>query len=92
VEWMEIIELRSTGTNNELLEKQLRVLMQDVEKDNKEMGIKILFRFKLDTDFRIYLKHNASVSIDRGSLVGQSLVAILKEYGLVNYSKWIEMK
>lgn len=90
--WMEIIELRSAETNKLLLKEQLAALIQDVEKNSDNIGIKIFFRFKIDTDFRIYLKHTYSASIENGSQIGQSLVSALKEYGLVNYSRWIEFK
>ena len=90
--WMEIIELRSTEPNKLFLKKQLSALIQDVEKNNDDIGMKIFSRFKIDTDFRIYLKHKYSTSIEKGSQIGQSLVLALKEYGLVNYTIWIEFQ
>lgn len=90
---MEIIELRSTQINNKIsLRKQLKALIQDVEKNNKDTEIKIYSRFRIDTDFKIYLKHRYLKSDIAASNLGQSLVSALKEYGLVNYSIWIELK
>lgn len=89
---MEIIELRSSETNKSLLKEKLTALMQDVKKNNGSIGIKVFFRFEIDTDYRIYLKHNSSASKEEGSQLGQSLVSALKEYGLVHYSKWIELE
>ena len=89
--WVEVIVLRSVGSNQEVLESKLRKLIDDVEKKEKREGIKVYSRELIDTDFCIHITHNFSIVDNSGSKLGLRLVAALKEFGLVNHSIWIEM-
>ena len=90
MKWLEIIELRSAGSNKALLESQLQNLIKEVNKEAKQQAIKIYSRVIVDTDFSIHLIHNSN-KIESGSPLGLRLASALKEYGLVYHSVWIEM-
>ncbi len=88
--WLEIIELRTVGSNRKLLESQLQKLINEVEKETKKRTIKAYGRVMIDTDFSIHLHHDSKEANFNGSSLGLQLVSTLKEFGLVNHSVWIE--
>lgn len=90
MKWLEIIELRSVGKNRTEMELQLNSLIDEVKQETRQQAIKVYSHITVETDFSIHL-HNDSKSADiDGSPLGQRLVSALKEYGLVNYSVWVE--
>jgi hypothetical protein len=91
MKWLEIIELRSAGSNQALLESQLQSLINKVDKETKKQAIKAYSRVMIDTDFRIHLFHDSKKIENSGSPLGLHLASALKEFGLVNHSIWIEM-
>ena len=52
--------------------------------------IKVYSKLNLDNDFSIHLFDNTNTLEQHGSVFGQHLVSVLKEFGLVNHSMWIE--
>jgi len=91
MKWLEIIELRSVGSDRELLESQLQKLINEVEKEAKKQAINVYSRVMIDTDFRIHLFHDSKIVDNRKSTLGLRLASALKSFGLVNHSIWIEM-
>ena len=91
MKWLEIIELRSAGSDRELLESQLQKLINEVEKEAKKQAINVYSRVMIDTDFRIHLFHDSKIVDNRKSTLGLRLASALKAFGLVNHSIWIEM-
>ena len=91
MKWLEIIELRSIGSDRELLESQLQELINEVEEETKKKVIKAYSRVTINTDFSIHLFHDSKKVEDSGSQLGLHLASALKEFGLVNHSIWIEM-
>ena len=89
--WLEIIELRSVGTNRELLQSQLQQLIDDVEMEAPKRFIKAYNHITIDADFSIHLLHESDKAENEGSPLGLRLVDALKEFGLVNHGVWIEM-
>lgn len=92
MKWLEVIELRSVGSDPELLESQLQKLMNEVEKETKKQAINVYSRVMIGTDFRIHLFHNSKVVENSKSPLGLRLASALKAFGLVNHSMWIEMQ
>jgi len=91
MKWIEVIQLRSVDSNRELLESQLRKLIDEVNKESKMQTIKSYGRVLIDTDFSIHLFHDSKKVENSGSPLGLRLASALKEFGLVNHSIWIEM-
>lgn len=91
MKWLEIIEMRITSKDRDLVNSFLRQLYQQVIKENKHQ-IRILNKYNLDTDFSVHLKHDSSDINQNGSALGQNILSALKEHGIVNHSIWMEMK
>lgn len=90
MKWLEIIELRSVGSNRGLIMKQLREIIDEVHKNNEQQKIKVYNRVAIDSDFSIHLIHTTKNADINGSPLGLQLVSILKEFGLVNHSVWLD--
>ena len=90
MKWLEIIELRSVGDNLDFIERGLKSLIDELNKETEHQAIKIYNRVGLDCDFSIHLSHNSKEKDIDGSPLALQLVSTLKEYGLVNHSAWIE--
>ena len=90
MKWLEIIELRSVGSNRTLLEQQLHRLIKELEKEAKQQAISIYSRVAIDTDFSIHLLHDSKEAEINGSPLGLQLVLVLKEFGLINHSVWVQ--
>ena len=86
---LEIIELRITGKDHDKVEAYLKQLVKQVQTDTDKM-IKVFTKLYLDTDFSIHLVDRTKKLEQNGSPLGQHLVSVLKAYGLVNHSIWIE--
>ncbi len=91
MKWIEVIQLRSVGSNREFLESQLQKLMNEVERETKKQAIKSYSRVLIDTDFIIHLFHDSKKVENSGSPLGLRIASALKAFGLVNHSIWIEM-
>lgn len=91
MEWLEIIELRTVDGNQELLKSQLQKLVSELDMETKKRSIKSYCRVMVHTDFSIHLSHDSTVVENGGSRLGLHLVSILREFGLVSHSIWIEM-
>ena len=91
MKWIEVIQLRSVGSNRERLESKLERLIDEVDKKRKKQVIMAFSRVSLDTDFSIHILHDSKKVEKGGSRLGLSLVAVSKEFGLVNHSIWMEM-
>ncbi len=90
MKWLEIIELRSVGNNLKLLEPELKSLIEELNKESKQRAVKVYSRVTIESDFSIHLYHDSKEIDINGSTLGLHLVSILKEFGLINHSVWIE--
>ena len=91
MKWVEIIVLRSAGSNRKLLESELTKLIAQADKKNERPEIMVYSRVLIDTDFSIQIINDSDKVENSGSQLGLCLVSALKEFGLVNHSIWIEM-
>ena len=90
MKWLEIIELRSVGKNREFLERELKNLIEELDKETERRAIKVYSRVAVDSDFSIHLFHDSKEADIYGNPLGVHLVSILKEFGLINHSVWTE--
>ena len=89
--WIEIIELRSSGNTRKQLETTLQEFIDQVEKEAEKRSVKLYTRKILDTEFfSIHLSHDSNEFKFGGSELGMRLVSTLKFYGLVSHTIWIE--
>jgi len=90
VAWLEIIEIRAVGSNQELLASQLRSLRNELKKNADLKDVKIYRRAMPESDYGIHLFHS-SKKVDIGcSPICIQLTHSLKDFGLVNHTVWIE--
>jgi hypothetical protein len=90
MEWLEIIELRTGGSNRDLLESRLQELISEMEMEEEQQAIKSYFHGIISTDLSVHLFHESEKVERGGSWLGLHLASALKEFGLVNHSVWIE--
>ena len=92
MKWLEIIELRSVsvGNNKEFLERELKSLIEELNKETEQRTIKAYSRVVVDSDFSIHMFHDSKEADINGSPLGLQLVSALKGYGLINHSVWVE--
>jgi len=88
--WIEIIELRATGSRQSRLDEQLRELHRQVVRGEEQQAVTFYTRPGIDTDVSLHLFHASTEVSRRGSPLGLRLVSALKPYGLVNHTIWIE--
>ena len=91
MKWLEIIELRSAGGNNKLLESQMEKLVNEVYERTAKNTVKTYCRLMVATDFSIHLFHDSKEVEKSGSPLGLRLASALREFGLVNHSIWTEI-
>lgn len=88
MKWLEIIKLRSTGIEKSLLEEFLRSSMLD--QSGELIGIKTYRHAALENDLSVHLYWDSEKPKHEGSVLGLHLIQALKEFGMVDYSIWIE--
>jgi hypothetical protein len=91
MKWLEIIELRSVGTRNELEESKLKYIINELSKSIKQVSVKIFNHAALESDYSIHLYHNSNHIEKSGSSLGLHLASELKNYAMVNHSIWAEI-
>ena len=88
---IEIIEIRALHKVKERLETELQEILSDLNQEPGKLNVKIYSRINLETDFMILIM-NVSDGIPSGeSQLGLRLNEALKDFGMVNYSKWHEL-
>ena len=91
MKWIEMIQLRSAGSNREILKSELQRLIDEFNSKRKKQTIMAFSRVAIDTDFSIHIFHDSKKVDNGGSGLGLRLAAALKEFGLVNHSIWMEI-
>jgi hypothetical protein len=66
-------------------------LMEDAARQNRNEGIRVFHREKIDTDYCIILSHEGKTAKSGGSRIGLRLAAAFKEFGMVHHTVWVEM-
>jgi hypothetical protein len=90
MKWIEIITLRSNGNvQKSLIPELLKPVAEDKERGGL-VSMKIYRNPWIDTDMSIHLHWESTRVEQHGSAMGLHLTQILKEFGLVNHSAWVE--
>ena len=91
MKWVEVIMVRSTGRTPSRLASTLKELMNDVDRDRGEVSIRVFHRENIETDYCIVLFREEETAKSGGNRLGLRLVAVLKEFGMVHHTVWMEM-
>jgi len=89
--WIEVVQLRAAESNQALLDSRLKELVKGSNRENKQPCIMVYRRAVIPMDYSIHILHDEGEVENMGSPLGLHLVAVLREFGLVNHSIWNEM-
>jgi hypothetical protein len=84
---LEIIHLRLAGSDPRAL---VDMIHQSVGSGVASLEVRIYRHAKLETDLAVHLHRKATEWDGRASDVGTRLTALLREYGIVEHSVWVE--
>jgi len=87
MKWLEIIELRAVHIDQHALHQQIAWLLNKMKEDKV---VKIYIKVRVDTDWSIHVQHDSEKVETHGSEVARRLREIIKQFGLVNHSIWLE--
>ena len=87
MKWLEIIELRAAQMDQKILNHQVAMLLCETQFYSP---INVYINVRVETDWSIHLHHHSEQADPRGSEFAIRLKEILKEYGIVNHSMWID--
>jgi hypothetical protein len=88
MKWLEVIKLRSAGKGSGSLEEFLLSINKLSQSGLVEM--KTFRHAALETDWIVLLLWESEQPEQNGSSLGLRLAQALKEFGLVDYSIWVE--
>jgi len=88
---IEIIEIRTLHKTKERLEIELQRILSELKKESGKLNVKIFSRINLETDFVILIMNESDRITNGESQLGIRLNEALKDFGMVNYSKWHEL-
>ncbi len=89
MKWLEIIELRSAGSNPEAVIEKLTLLIEEINRDKIYQPITLHVHAGVRSDFSIHLKHDSEKVDNSGSDLGLTIASNLKAFGLVNHTVWL---
>lgn len=89
--WIEVIQLRSTGCDKDLLKTELLGLVNENDRITGKQTMKVYSRVLVDTDYTIQIIHKTKNVEENGSPLGLRLASALKAFGLVNHSLWVAL-
>jgi len=91
MKWLEIIELRVTSDRWKMMESEIQHMIHDMEHSFEKHKIVSYSSAAIESDFSIHLTHESGSVEINGSALGWHLVSLLKEFGMVNHSVWVEL-
>ncbi len=87
-QYLEIIELRTTGQNRKELEGIFEKLIAEFDAEREKEHIQVYNSLVIESDFAIHLHVLSEDFNSEGSPLGLRMVSALKEYGLVHHNIW----
>ncbi len=105
MKWIEVIKINVADNRRAAVESQIESIRRGLnEKPDRKTGQFLkadqdlkpeqlkLYRNLLDNDLSIHLRWNKGTAEPRGSELGQCLIHLMKEAGLVSHGVWVEEK
>jgi hypothetical protein len=89
MKWIEVIKISVAENRRAALEKKIRSIMSNLGADANTRTAK-LYRNLLDGDWCIRLSWDRGRAQPRGSKTGLCLAQVLREFGLISHSVWVE--
>lgn len=90
--WIEVIDIRSTEIRKQEFKKILRKPL--IQKETKEglMELILYHNASVETDFSIHLQWKTEKKVVGKSSLGLQLVSALESFGRANHTIWIQEK
>jgi hypothetical protein len=92
MEWIEVIKLRIAEKNPELVEQEIVKLISEVGNNGSMREIKLYHHAVVGNDLSVHVHWESGNAEPQGSATGLCLVHLLKEFGLISHSVWVEGK
>jgi hypothetical protein len=90
--YLEIIELRSSNMDSKDLEKILVRFMDDLNKEYENYKVQLYRHLTMKTDWSFHVRIQTGIKTTLPSQPGLRIASALKEFGLVHHSVWSEEK
>lgn len=90
MKWIEVIKLRIAERNRVPLPRQLAEIISGVNPEGGLVEIKLYRHAMVDSDLSIHLYWESERPEPQGSAGGLFLMHMLKAFGLISHSVWIE--
>ena len=90
MQWMEEIKLRIAEKDPELVEGKIMKLIKDLGNNGSMKEIKLYHSAVVDNDMSVHLHWETETTEPQGSATGLCLVHVLREFGLISHSVWVE--
>ena len=90
MKWMEVIKLRVAEKTPELVEQEIENLIKDFGNNGIMKNVKLYRNAVINNDLSVHLHWESGKAEPQGSATGLCLVHVLKEFGLVSHSIWVE--
>ena len=94
MKWVEIIRLRSTNhLKKSSVKESVIELLKEIEKDEPVPGfvnLKLYHHTTVESDLSIHMYWDSEPARQGKSSLGVKLAHVLSDFGLLNYSVWIE--
>ena len=90
MKWMEVVKLRIAEKKQESVEQEVVKLIKELGDKGNMKDIKLYHNAVVDNDLSVHLCWETDNAEPQGSATGLCLVHVLKEYGLISHSIWVE--
>jgi hypothetical protein len=88
--WVEVIKLRVSDANRDVLERQLSELVAKVDHKGGLRDVRAYHNAAVSSDLCVHLYWTTDRVMQQGSSLGLCLCHVLRESGLVSHGVWIE--
>lgn len=89
MKWVEVIKISAAENRREALENQIKPLLEKLNQEENAAAVK-LYGNILDGDLSVNLFWDNGEVQPWGSKTGLCLAHLLKEFGLISHSVWVE--
>jgi hypothetical protein len=90
MQWMEVVKLRIAEKDPESVEQEIVKLIKELGDKGNMKDTKLYHDAVVDNDLMVHLYWETDNAEPQGSATGLCLVHVLKEYGLISHSVWVE--
>ncbi len=88
--YLEIIELRSSAENDQLICEKLTNFVEELNVESEDCMVKLFRHLTVKTDWSFHLLVQSESKLESPSPIGLRIISALQEFGLVHHSVWSE--